>query len=189
MKDFKELRAYLTEEIATKEDGSAKLSTLFNRVMAKERYHYVFWFRIAQYLYNKPRGLINYRKWAKRINRRLIREHNIDIGLPAQIGPGICFSHRIGIVITHRAIIGRNLRLRQNTTIGSKDINGHIRIGDDVTIGANACIVGEITIGNNVMIGAQAYVDKDVPDDTVVYTEHRAIYKTRPRRNGEADTV
>ena len=50
-------------------------------------------------------------------------------------------------------------------------------------------IVGEITIGNNVMIGAQAYVDKDVPDDTVVYTEHRAIYKTRPRRDAEADRV
>lgn len=185
MKDFDELRSYLRQEIATKEDGSVKFSTLLNRVLAKERYHYVFWFRIAQYLYHKPRGLINYRKWAKRINRRLIRQHNIDIGLPAQIGPGICFSHRIGIVITHRAIIGRNLRLRQNTTIGSKDISGHVRIGDDVQIGANACIVGEITIGNNVTIGAQAYVDKDIPDDTICYTEHRPVYRTKSKREGQ----
>jgi serine acetyltransferase len=182
MRDFKELCAYLKEEIATKEDGSVKMSTLLNRVLAKERYHYVFWFRIAQYLHNKPRGFWNYKKLGKRINRNLIREHNIDIGLAAQIGPGICFSHRIGIVITHRAIIGRNLRLRQNTTIGSKDhTQGHVRIGDNVEIGANVCIVGEISIGNNVTIGAQAFVNKDIPDNTIYYTEYRPTYRTKQK--------
>lgn len=183
MKDFKELVSYLKEEIATKDNGSVKLSTLVNRVLAKERYHYVFWFRIAQYFFNKPKGFINYKKIAKRINRKLIFEHNIDIGLGARIGPGICFSHRVGIVITHRAVIGRNLRLRQNTTIGSIDpySDAHITIGDDVEIGANVCIVGEITIGNNVTIGAMAFVNKDIPANSVYYTEYRPVCKLKSK--------
>ena len=41
-------------------------------------------------------------------------------------------------------------------------------IGDNVSIGSGAIVVGAIHIGNNVVIGANSYVDKDVPDNTVV---------------------
>lgn len=41
-------------------------------------------------------------------------------------------------------------------------------IGDNVTIGAGAVVVGAITRGNNVIIGANSYVSKDVPDNVIV---------------------
>lgn len=41
-------------------------------------------------------------------------------------------------------------------------------IGDNVSIGSGAVVVGPIIIGNNVLIGANSYVDKDLPDNAVV---------------------
>ena len=41
-------------------------------------------------------------------------------------------------------------------------------IGDNVWIGANAVIVGKIEIGNNVLIAPNAYINSDVPDDSIV---------------------
>ena len=41
-------------------------------------------------------------------------------------------------------------------------------IGDNVSIGANATIIGDITICNNVIIGAGSVVVKDVPDNCIV---------------------
>ncbi|MGL6039532.1 MAG: serine acetyltransferase, partial [Soonwooa sp.] len=39
---------------------------------------------------------------------------------------------------------------------------------DEVWIGPNAVIVGGITIGNNVLIAPNAYVNMDVPANSVV---------------------
>ena len=41
-------------------------------------------------------------------------------------------------------------------------------IGDNVSIGSGAVVVGPIHIGDNVSIGANSYVDKDIPDNVVV---------------------
>ena len=41
-------------------------------------------------------------------------------------------------------------------------------IGDNVSIGSGAVVVGAIKIGNNVKIGANSYVDKDIPNNVVV---------------------
>ncbi|OAT40966.1 serine acetyltransferase [Hafnia paralvei ATCC 29927] len=52
-----------------------------------------------------------------------------------------------------------------------KNINGShysINIGNNVDIGANACIISDvIKIGNNVTIGAQALVLSDIPDNSI----------------------
>jgi len=68
--------------------------------------------------------------------------------------------------------MGENCEVFQNVTIGSnrKEKDGRFMpiIGDNVSIGAGAVVVGAITIGNNVKIGANSYVDKDIPDNVVV---------------------
>ena len=63
--------------------------------------------------------------------------------------------------------------LRNSVTIGHKKLaDGSLsacpRIGNNVDIGANACIIGNVQIGDNVVIGAGAVVVKDVPSDCVV---------------------
>ena len=48
------------------------------------------------------------------------------------------------------------------------DQYGVPKIGDYVWIGPGAKIFGKIRIGNNVSIGANAVVSKDIPDNAIV---------------------
>ena len=41
-------------------------------------------------------------------------------------------------------------------------------IGNEVWIGTNAVVVGKIRIGNNVLIAPNAFVNIDVPDNSIV---------------------
>ncbi|WP_118986744.1 serine O-acetyltransferase [Photorhabdus sp. CRCIA-P01] len=128
-----------------------------------------FWWRIANYLYlsNKTPKLAEY------INNKLRSKYGCDIGLGAQIGVGLSIYHYVGLVITNRAIIGENFKVRQNTTIGVQSTynDGGVTIGDNVTIGANVCIIGNyITIGNNVLIGAISFINKNISSNSVCYT-------------------
>ena len=80
--------------------------------------------------------------------------------------------HSVGIVIGHEVVIGSHCEIFQNVTIGSnrKEVKGRFMpiIGDNVSIGSGAVVVGAIRIGSNVVIGANSYVDKDIPDNMVV---------------------
>ena len=75
--------------------------------------------------------------------------------------------HLNGIIISHYAKIGKNCIIYQQVTIAE---DGHQRaatIGDNVSIGAGAKILGNITIGDNVKIGANAVVTKDIPSNCI----------------------
>ena len=92
----------------------------------------------------------------------------------ARIGAGLRVSHYVGIVISQRSVIGENLHIKQNVTIGVKSLQqqGGVYIGDNVDIGANSCIIGDdIHIGNNVTIGAMTFINKDIPDNCKVYNK------------------
>ena len=95
-----------------------------------------------------------------------------DIKCDTIIGEGFEIFHSAhGSMVSPTTIIGRNVSLRQNTTIGAKGFNGAEKspvIEDNVTIGPNACIIGNITIGHHSVIGAGAVVVKDVPPYAVV---------------------
>lgn len=95
---------------------------------------------------------------------------------------GTKFPHPIGIVINNKAIIGKNCTILQNVTIGigkeNPKTNTNIPIiGDNVTICANAVVIGGITIGDNAVIGAGAVVIKDVPENAIVAGNPAKIIK------------
>ncbi|MNJ58299.1 Serine acetyltransferase [compost metagenome] len=181
--DWERLKGFWRVEVMGGEEKKLKPKKIFRRLLQKEQEHYLFWFRLAQYLHRRPKGLFNYPKLARRIHASLVRTHSIDIMLAAEIGPGMHFAHRVGIVIADAARIGKNVYLRQNTTIGvrASGQKGLIYIGDNVELGANVCIIGEdIRIGNNVTVGAMAFVNKDIPDDSICYTRHVAVVNEKP---------
>lgn len=86
------------------------------------------------------------------------------------IGEEFNYSHPFSTIINAKRI-GKNFTIHQNTTIGNK-VDGRNdltpTIGDNVSVGANSCIIGDITIGNNVIIGAGTVVVKDIPDNSIV---------------------
>lgn len=116
------------------------------------------------------------RKAARKIQRKLISEYNIEIMLGAKIGVNPFIQHFTGIVISNKANIGDNMVIRQCVTIGVRKTDNHsgtIHIGKNVRIGANSCIIGDsINIGDNVIIGAMSFVNKNIPANTIFYKKH-----------------
>ena len=74
-------------------------------------------------------------------------------------------------LIKGAAQIGSNCTIYHCVTIAVEK-SGVPVIGDDVTIGAGAIIMGGIKIGNHVNIGAGAIVIDDVPDHSTVMTQY-----------------
>jgi len=90
------------------------------------------------------------------------------------------FGHNgLGVVLDHRCVIGDNVRIDQQVTIGIRwDENRAPVIGNNVRIGAGAKVLGSINIGNNVRIGANAVVLTDIPEGaTAVGVPARIILK------------
>ena len=92
--------------------------------------------------------------------------------IPARchIGSGLRLEHDgNGVVIHTSAIIGKNVRMFQQVTIGANDpYEGQERygapcIGDNVFIGAGAKIIGPVNVGEGAKIGANAVVVTDIP--------------------------
>ena len=81
---------------------------------------------------------------------------------------GVNIAHFHGIVIHPDTIIKKGTMIYQNVTLGGRNGETGIRIGENCRIYANACILGKITIGDNVSIGANAVVLSDCPDNATV---------------------
>lgn len=172
---YEELKRLLHVEVLK---GRKKFSwrRVYLRCLRQRGYRFMCWWRIANCLYSQ--GGKNRVRWARRIHSMLVSKYITDIGLGAKIGEGFKIYHFVGIVICPQAIIGKNVRIRQNTTIGLKTVDGinAIKIGDNVEIGANSCIIGDdLTIGDNVIIGAMSFVNKDIPANSVYITKKYSL--------------
>ena len=102
------------------------------------------------------------------ILHRLLTEVLLGVEIPARVeaGPGLQVWHCTGLVVHADTKIGTDVILRHNTTIGAlgDHDDGHApTIGDRVSVGTGAIILGEITIGDDASIGAGAVVIHDVP--------------------------
>lgn len=92
-----------------------------------------------------------------------------DIPINISIGKGSVLKHNgLGVVLHEKALIGENVVIMQNVTIGGRNGRGAPIIEDNVFIGAGACVLGGIVVGKNVSIGANAVVLKSVPENAVI---------------------
>jgi serine O-acetyltransferase len=128
----------------------------------------------------------------------------IDIHPGARIGKNFFIDHGTGVVIGETSVIGDNVKIYQGATLGAlsfrKDQRGkiikggkrHPTIEDDVTIYAEATILGDVVIGKGAVIGGNAWIKESVPpgvtvatpNPDLVYTRHRKrpARKRRPRK-------
>jgi putative colanic acid biosynthesis acetyltransferase WcaB len=119
----------------------------------------------------------------------------LGIELPRKliIGKGLSLFHGQALVVNKSTIIGQNCVLRNSTTIGHKKLDdGTVsrcpRIGNNVDIGANVCIIGDLTIGDNVIIGAGSVVIKDIPANSIAVGNPARILE-RTNQNLQAENM
>lgn len=89
----------------------------------------------------------------------------VSIHPSASIGTSVFLDHATGIVVGSFAVIGDEVTILQNVTIGRKQaMPGRApRIGRGVLLSTGATILGDISIGNFAKIGAGSIVEHDVP--------------------------
>ena len=90
----------------------------------------------------------------------------IDIHPAATLGRRVFIDHGVGVVIGETAIIGDDVIIYQQVTLGGVSTSKgkrHPTLENNVVIGAGAKVLGSITIGSNSKVGANSVVVKDVP--------------------------
>ncbi len=93
----------------------------------------------------------------------------VEIHPAAVIGKNFMIDHGTGSVIGETSIIGNNVLIYHQVTLGGtgneSDKKRHPSLCDGVMIAAGAKILGDIKIGANARVGANAVVLKDVPSN------------------------
>lgn len=111
------------------------------------------------------------RDFALYLQSRASQVFQVDINPAVVIGKGIMLDHGTGLVIGETAVIGDNVSMLQNVTLGGtgkSDQDRHPKIGNGVLIGAGAKVLGNIKIGDCSRIGAGSVVLKEVPPRVTV---------------------
>nr|AGS49658.1 serine acetyltransferase [uncultured bacterium esnapd13] len=116
----------------------------------------------------------------------------IEIHPGARIGRGFFIDHGTGVVIGETAVIGDDVTIFHQVTLGSvgwwhdrerpEGARRHPRVGDRVVIGANSTLLGPITVGPDSVIGAQALVIQDVPSGSRILAPAARPHLPRYRR-------
>lgn len=107
----------------------------------------------------------------------------IELSYKTTLGSQFTLYHGQALIVNGGTIFGDNCIIRNSTTIGIRtNEDGTFSkcpiIGNKVDIGANVCIIGHIKIGDNVKIGAGSIVVKDIPSNSVVVGNPGKVIKT-----------
>jgi serine O-acetyltransferase len=117
-------------------------------------------------------------RWLSNFNRFLT---GIEIHPNARIGRGFFIDHGMGVVIGETAEVGENCTIYQGVTLGGTSLSRgkrHPTLGNGVTVGVGAAVLGAITIGDNAKIGGGSVVVRDVPANaTAVGVPARIVMK------------
>ena len=90
----------------------------------------------------------------------------VEIHPAARIGREFFIDHGSGVVIGETAEIGERVTLYQGVTLGGTGFQRgkrHPTLGDNVTVGSGAKLLGPIAVGDGAKIGANTVVIEDVP--------------------------
>ena len=117
--------------------------------------------RLAHWLWLRERFDLAYF-----IQMRVSEIFGLDLHPAAQLGRGLLIDHAHALVIGETAVVGDNVSLLHDVTLGGTGKAGgdrHPKIGDGVMIGAGTKVLGNITIGHCCRIAAGSVVLSDIP--------------------------
>ncbi len=120
--------------------------------------HALIWHRFAHWFYKHKMFFI------ARLLSQLARFFTlIEIHPGAQMGKGILIDHGAGVVIGETTVVGDNCTIYQGVTLGGVGLNKgkrHPTLGNNVSVGAGAKILGSFEVGDNCTIAANAVLLK-----------------------------
>lgn len=128
--------------------------------------HAVFNHRIAHFFFEHK--LFFLARLTSQISRFFT---GIEIHPGAKIGKRLFIDHGSGVVIGETTEIGDDCTIFQGVTLGGtgKDHGKrHPTLGNNISVGSGARILGPVHIGDNSKIAANAVILNDVPNDCTV---------------------
>ena len=96
----------------------------------------------------------------------------IEVSVRCPIGPGLFFPHTQGTVIGAWRI-GSNATIFQGVTLGAREVdftyteNSRPTVGNGVTIGSGAKVLGGIGLADRVTVGANSVVLSSIPEGEI----------------------
>jgi serine O-acetyltransferase len=145
--------------------------------------HAIWSYRLAHRMWAKP-ALRGPARVLAQFTRFLT---GIEIHPGATIGRRFFIDHGMGVVIGETTEIGDDVMVYHGVTLGGRSmqrVKRHPTIGNRVTIGAGAKVLGPVRIGDDSAIGANAVVTHDVPADSIA-TGIPAIVRPRTEKQRE----
>jgi len=171
--------ATLRRDLRSARDRDPAARSSFEIAICYSGVHAVWSHRVCHSLWHKDL------KFLARVCSSLARLlTGVDIHPAAVLGQGVFIDHATGVVIGETAEVGDDVTIYQGVTLGGTSLDRvkrHPTVGNRVTIGAGAKVLGAITIGDDSRIGANAVVVKSVPPNSVVVgVPGQIIARSRP---------
>ena len=139
------------------------------RMIRNHELRILFWFRIYQI------GSKFVRMFVMPILRHYRRKYGIELPYNQSLTPdyvgGVRLIHPWCITVNANAVLGNNVTLFKGCTIGEIRQGkkaGFPKIGNNVTLYVNSTVCGNIAVGDNSEIAAGAFVNFDVPPNSIV---------------------
>ena len=170
LKALPELRAKLKKDAMAGFMGDPAAKSVSDIILSYPGFKAVAIHRIGHFLLKQGVPYI-----PRMLNEIVHSDTGIDIHPGAEIGDSFFIDHGTGVVIGETTVIKDNVKIYQGVTLGAlsfpkdacgmllRDIKRHPTIESNVTIYANASVLGPITVGEGSIIGSNAWVKEDIP--------------------------
>lgn len=173
----------IIEDINTIKEKDVAARNIFEVIFLYQGFHVLLAHRIAHKLLY----------WKVPFIPRLISQiarflTGIEIHPGASIGKRFFIDHGAGVVIGETTIIGDDVLIYQGVTLGGtgkEQGKRHPTLGNFVTVGAGAKVLGNITIGDYSTIGAGSVVVSDVDTHCTVVGVPGRIIKQKKYIQGQ----
>ena len=177
--------SHLIEDFKTIREKDPASKNVLEDLLCYPGFHAITIHRLSHWLYRHEVPVL------PRLLSQIVRFFTgIEIHPGATLGRKFFIDHGMGVVIGETAEVGSDVTLYHGVTLGGTSLSKgkrHPTIGDRVTIGAGAKVLGNITIGDDSRIGANAVVVKSVPGNSVVVgVPGQIVRRSQPHRPTDA---
>lgn len=170
----------IREDLDAALDRDPATTSRWEMALASPGLHAIWVHRFAHHMWSRGG---RWRLPARLVSQAVRTATGVEIHPGAQIGKRFFIDHGMGVVIGETAEVGDDVMLYHGVTLGGRSLDRvkrHPTVGNKVTIGAGARLLGPISIGEEAQIGANAVVVSDVPSYSVAVGVPARVRSSKP---------